>query len=256
MRRIARLSAALLLSVAAASASCGGDDAEEPIIPGGGLPDSSTGAEPGPEGGSTFPEDGGAPPAARDGGLDAGGSGDKDAAPALVLEIPQSIVECGGSPCNTLDNVCCESWSKGMGFTGAQVCTTREACEKKYGRSGEQNRAVEHECDDKEDCSGGQVCCFYAYGQPLCELGDILMCVAKMTGPGGSRICADNDKCQICSSQDTCGFIGLGAPIGVLSCSDDGDCADRPGTSCQPEEDNSATTGQGIKARSYIKVCR
>lgn len=252
MRRITRLSAALLLAVSVAGPACGGDDGETPVIPGGGGdgPDASM------AGGNGDADVGGA----RDGGpapgpntgSDARAAVDGDSEPPLDLPIPIATVECGGSPCNTLDNVCCESWSKGSGFAGQLSCITRDACNKKYSRGGEQNRAVVHECDDKQDCSAGQVCCFYAYGQPLCELGDILECTTKLIGPGGSRICADNDACVLGSTQ----YVGDGAAIGELSCTADSDCEDRPGTSCQAEVSNSLTTGKSGAARSYIKVCR
>lgn len=248
MQPIARLCAVLLI----AATACGGDDEEAPRIPGGGGADSSTNGDGGGndadsgsydwDSGQSTPEDAGKSDAATS----------NDGGPTLDLEIPKAIVECNGQPCDVLENVCCESWGKGMGFKGELSCITRDACNKKYSRSGEQNRAVTHECDDKSDCSAGQVCCFYAYGQPLCELGDILECTTKMVGPGGSRICADNDACQLGSVQ----YIGDGAPIGELSCLTDADCADRPGKTCQSEQDNSITTGKASKARSYVKVCR
>jgi hypothetical protein len=176
----------------------------------------------------------------------------KDAAtkPQLDLMIPMASMQCGGSACDLGTKVCCESWSKGTGFGTTQSCVTRDECNKKYSRSGEQNRAIPHECDGKEDCSGGQVCCMYAAGMPLCD--DITNCLNTINGPGGSGICADNDLCKVGSTQ----FIAEGVPLGVLACNDDVDCADRSNTSCKPEESNSATTGKGISARAYVKVCR
>jgi hypothetical protein len=199
---------------------------------------------------STTPEAGSA------GGSDAGSSTkpEKDASmrPALVLEVPTSTVPCGGKPCDTLANVCCESWSKGTGFGATQSCVTRDQCQKMFSRSGEQNRAIPHECDGKEDCSGGQVCCLYAPGQPLCEFADLAMCISKLFGPGGAGICVDDDKCKLGSTQ----FVAEGVPLGILACNDNADCADRAGTSCQAEESNSISTGKGVNARSHIKVCR
>jgi hypothetical protein len=247
MRSIARLSAALLLSVSVVA--CGGDDEEPTAIPGGGGPDSSMGGTP-DAGASGDPDSG--QQAARDAGRDAQQNGNADTGPVLDLPLPMANVDCNGNPCNTLDNVCCESWSKTTGFSGNLSCITMAECNKKFARSGEQNRSVVHECDDKQDCSAGQVCCFYAYSQPLCELGDILECTTKLIGPGGSRVCADNDACELGSTQ----YIGDGAAIGVLSCLADSDCEDRPGTTCQPEESGSLTTGKSGKARSYVKVCR
>lgn len=180
---------------------------------------------------------------------------EKDASvtrPPLTLEIPTATVPCGGKPCDTLTNVCCESWSKTGGFGATQACVTRDQCQKMFSRSGEQNRAIPHECDGKEDCSGGQVCCLYAPGMPLCELADVSMCISKLYGPGGAGICTDNDKCKLGSTQ----FIAEGVPLGILACNDNVDCADRAGTSCQPEESNSISTGKGVTARSYLKVCR
>ena len=51
-------------------------------------------------------------------------------------------------------------------------------------------------------------------------------------------------------------MVAEGVPTGVLACNDDADCADRPDTRCQPEESGSLTTGMGVQARSYVKVCR
>lgn len=181
------------------------------------------------------------------------GQSDAAARPPLVLEIPVASVPCGESTCETTSNkVCCEAWSKGSGFAAERSCMPLSDCDFWHARSGDQNRAVPQECDGKEDCSGGQVCCMYAYGAPLCELGDIGDCIKKITGPGSAGICADNDKCMLGAMQ----FIGAGVPLGVLACNDDDDCADRPDTRCLPEEDDSLTTGAGVRARSYVKVCR
>jgi hypothetical protein len=174
--------------------------------------------------------------------------------PPLVLEVPKSSIMCGTSACDTLTNVCCESWSASKGFATSRTCVTRQECYRTYEQAGDQNRAIPHECDGKEDCSGGQVCCMVADGMPLCELDVLLdgMCTSKVFGPGGSGICADNPLCTLGSVQ----FIAAGVPLGVLACNDDGDCADRKGTTCQPEQDGSITTGRNVKARSYVKVCR
>lgn len=184
---------------------------------------------------------------------DAGGKLDA-ARPPLVLEIPKSSIMCGSTACDTLPNVCCESWTSGKGFGSTRSCVTRDKCYDMYEQAGEQNRAVPHECDGKEDCSGGQVCCMVADGMPLCSLDDAFagMCTSKVYGPGGSGICADNSLCMLGSLQ----FIAAGVPLGVLACNDDSDCEDRKGMTCQPEQDGSITTGRGIKARSYVKVCR
>jgi hypothetical protein len=249
-------------------AACGdGADAEQPIAPVDMTTDTApasradAGVTPAPaetgldasdsakDAGSASPAQDAAPPTPADVGSKA------DAArPPLVLEVPKSSIMCGSTECDTLPNVCCESWSSGKGFGTSRTCITRDKCYDMYERAGEQNRAVPHECDGKEDCSGGQVCCMVADGQPLCSLDDALSgtCTSKVYGPGGSGICADNALCMLGSIQ----FIAAGVPLGVLACNDDSDCADRKGTTCQPEQDGSITTGTGIKARSYVKVCR
>lgn len=269
MTRSASVRLALLLGCAASALGCadGGDES-----PTDGQPDAHMSVEAGASPSATQDASGAAPDADAQpsGSTDAGsssatsdassggGSADattpRDAAtkPALDLEIPTASVPCNGKPCDTLANVCCESWSKGAGFGATQSCMTREMCNKTYSRSGETNRAIPHECDGKEDCSGGQVCCMIAYSQPLCELADISECITKITGPGGSGICADNDQCMLGSTQ----FVAEGVPLGILACNDDSDCADRPETRCQPEQSNSLTTGKGVQARSYVKVCR
>jgi hypothetical protein len=170
--------------------------------------------------------------------------------PALVLEVPTSTVTCGGEACDTLANVCCSSWSKASGFTDAESCVVRSDCYKKFGRAGDSNRAVTRECDGKEDCSAGQVCCVYADGMPL--FTDYLNPV-DLLGPGGSTICADAMDC-VYNNRST--FIANGIALGEFECNDNTDCADRPGTTCQAEVDNSHSTGAGVKARPRVKVCR
>ncbi len=195
------------------------------------------------------PADAGAPEAAAP-------AAKPDAArPILVLTIPKASVPCGGMECDTsVDKVCCESWSVDTGFGATQSCLTRMECQMRFRRNGEQNRAIPHECDGKEDCSGGQACCMVADGMPLCDFGDALNgeCTSKVYGPGGSGICADSNLCKLGSTQ----LIALGVPLGVLACNDDSDCADRAGTKCQPEPDNSITTGRGGKGRKHVKVCQ
>jgi hypothetical protein len=186
--------------------------------------------------------------------IDAGAKPDA-ARPPLVLEVPKASVPCGSEACDTsIDKVCCESWSLDKGFGTSRTCVLRSKCNDTYQRVGEQNRAVPHECDGKEDCSGGQICCMVADGAPLCSLDDVLagMCISKVYGPGGAGICSDEKLCMLGSMQ----FVAEGVPLGVLACNDDSDCADRKGTSCQPEQDGSVTAGRGAKGRSYVKVCR
>lgn len=169
-----------------------------------------------------------------------------------VLTLPGASVPCGGSACDTLVNVCCESWST-TGFGMQQSCIKRDACNRMYSRDDPaMNRVVPHACDGKEDCATGQACCFIADGRPICDFADILECNAKVTGPGGGRICAEPASCMLGALV----FIGEGVPLGVLSCNDDGDCQARAGTTCQPEQDNTVTTGKGVMARNYVKVCR
>jgi hypothetical protein len=253
MRRIASLRVALLLSAPLWLLACGEDNGETPVLPSGGAHDAAidpSSSSPDPTPPARDAETSADASDGKDAGQEAGAGSKADAGPVLTLEIPKAEVSCGASACATLDNVCCESWSKDAGFAGQRSCITREQCNREHTRSGEQNRAVVHECDGKEDCSGGQVCCFYAYGAPLCELADLLECTTKLTGPGGSRSCADNDGCKLGT------VIVGGTALGLLSCTEDSDCQDRPGTRCQAEQDDSATTGKGAKARSYVKVCR
>jgi hypothetical protein len=260
MHRIARACVALML----ASVACGDDGDANPTEP-------SPQASPMETANSPVVQDAGSTPAPSsppdvatviDAGapaLDSGsvaspdtGSKPDAARPPLVLEIPKATVMCGTSACDTLANVCCESWSNGRGFGTTRSCVTRDKCYDMYERAGDVNRAITHECDGKEDCSGGQVCCMIAEGAPLCAFEDLAMCTSKIYGPGGSGMCADNALCMLGNIQ----FIAEGVPMGVLACNDDSDCADRKGTSCQAEQDGSITTGKGIKARPYVKVCR
>lgn len=265
MLRIARACVALtLLSVACGDGGEGeGPPATsqqpDPSVPGSGplaMPEAGAPA-PTPEAGIP-PVSEPAPPAPTDAGAPeaATPAAKPDAArPILILEIPKASVPCGGTACDTsVDKVCCESWSVGTGFGASQSCLTRMECNQRYRRNGEQERAIPHECDGKEDCSGGQVCCMVADGQPLCDFGDALNgeCNSKVYGPGGSGICADNNLCKLGSTQ----LIALGVPLGVLACNDDSDCADRQGTKCQPEPENSMTTGRGVKGRPHVKVCQ
>jgi hypothetical protein len=258
MTRTAGVCVALLLACAA----CGEDAPEDPgaqgssesgVQPSEGHDASAPGSDAGLTG-ATAEASASEASTKPDVASDAGAQPAKDAAakPNLDLHLPTASMQCGGKPCDTAVNVCCESWSKGSGFGTTQSCMTRDDCNKKYSRAGDQNRAIPHECDGKEDCSGGQVCCMYASGMPLCEFADIGDCLNKIIGPGGSGICVDNDLCKLGSTQ----FVAEGVPLGVLACNDNVDCADRSDTSCQPEESNSLTTGKGVNARANVKVCR
>jgi hypothetical protein len=264
MLRVARAYVALML----ASAACGEDGEADPSMPGqmpGAMQtdtspattepqDATVAAAPQLDAAVSAPQGQDAGSSALDSSVAPAPNAKPDAArPPLVLEVPKASVACGDGPCDTgLDNVCCESWTNGKGFGTSRTCVTRDKCYEMYARDGDQNRAVPHECDGKEDCSGGQVCCMVADSQPLCSIDDIAMCISKLYGPGGSGICADNALCMLGSIQ----FIAAGVPLGVLACNDDSDCSDRKDTTCQPEQDGSITTGKGIKARSYVKVCR
>jgi hypothetical protein len=266
MSRFARTYVALLLT----SAACGDDGEAAPVMAPNGMgmesapvvsadaggtpaaPASQGTNDPAPIPDAAAPATADASPAAP--AVDAGPKPDA-ARPPLVLEVPKASVPCGSAPCDTsVDNVCCESWSLDKGFGSSRTCVTRDKCYDTYERAGEQNRAIPHECDGKEDCSGGQVCCMVADGQPLCSLDDVFngMCISKVYGPGGSGICTDDKLCMLGSTQ----FVAAGVPLGVLACNDDSDCADRKGTTCQPEQDGSITAGRGAKGRSYVKVCR
>jgi hypothetical protein len=242
----------LVLCLTLASAACGGTDGASPIASAspdaGGVPGvdgavaSADAAAAGNDAGTRPPVDAAVAPDSA--------SPQADAAPPLVLEIPRSEVSCGGASCDTLESVCCSSWSKGVGFGSEESCVKREDCYRKYSRSGETNRAVTRECDGKEDCSGGQICCVYADGQPLFEN---FLDPTNLLGPGGSTICADEVDCTY-NNQGT--FVSQGIPLGEIECNDDDDCSDRDGTSCLPEQDGSHSTGAGITARAEVKVCR
>ena len=263
MLRIARACLALML----ASAACGDDGEADPSL-GTASVDATTQLDPALAGQDasavSAPEaslDAGAVAAPQDAANPANSAADAGAAadaskpaprPPLVLEVPKANVTCGGSPCDTLANVCCGSWSAGKGFGSALSCVPRAKCYDDFERAGDQNRAIPQECDGKEDCSGGQVCCLIADSQPLCELADLAMCTSKLLGPGGGGLCTDDALCKLGSIQ----FVAEGVPLGILACNDDSDCQDRKGTTCQPEQDGTLTTGKGIKARSYVKVCR
>jgi len=246
----------LAIVLLAANGACAGTDDGSTVSPAAGngdagqqVPDASSG----PTADSGSPA---SPPA--DAGGDAASApasdgGAKDAAaakPPLMLEIPTSQVPCAGAPCDTLTNVCCASWGRSAGFGTEESCVTRDACYQKFARSGDSNRAVTRECDGKEDCSAGQVCCVYADGMPLFAN---FLDPTDLQGPGGSTICADIADCTY-NNKST--FVAAGIPLGELECNDDSDCADRPDTRCRPEADNSHSTGVGVKARSDIKVCQ
>lgn len=260
MLRIAHVCVALLFASAACGDGADGDPSAEPSgsDAGNALGGDSAAETDGANGQATtdaaVPQDTGssAPDAAGSKpDSDAGGS-KPDARVPLVLEIPKADMTCGKSSCDLLANVCCESWSVGKGFPDDRSCITREKCLDEFERVGDQNRAVTHECDGKEDCSGGLACCLVAEGAPNCAFDDIAMCTSKVIGPGGGGVCADATQCVLGSTR----FIAPGVPLGILACNDDSDCEDRPETRCQPEQDNSLSTGVGVKARSYVKVCR
>jgi hypothetical protein len=181
------------------------------------------------------------------GGRDAGSS--TDAAGPIVITIPTRSVACGASECTTTNNkTCCEAWSRATGFAGSPQCVTKAQCESDHVIFGsEANRAVESDCDEPSDCSGGQVCCFVRYGMPV--TADLFS--TEIVGPGASRLCVDLASCNAGAMSIT-GVAGI--PVGVVSCKTAADCKD--GTSCMPEASNSATTGKTNAARPGVMVCR
>jgi hypothetical protein len=183
--------------------------------------------------------------------LDAGG-GKVDAGPPLVIEIPLAKVPCGSSICEIKnDNVCCESWTAAGGFGTKSMCITDDACvlsgindQGLYAEAVTEPRAVTSRCDGAEDCGANEVCCYVRRGMPLSDfLGP------PWTGPGAGRQCLSYDDC-------TADGAASGVPTGIASCNDDKDCKQFKGTTCQSEQDNTATTGKNVKARPTFKVCR
>jgi hypothetical protein len=228
-----------------------GDGVPDGLLPGVVLGDAGSGGD-GDGDGDGDPGDGDGDPGDGDGDPgDGDGDGDGDAPP--VIEIPVAEVPCGADTCAVRDgNVCCESWT-GQGFGDLSECILEDACVSsglgEEGRYSETDtlgspRAVVSMCDGAEDCFHGQVCCYVMRGVPLSEfLGP------PWVGPGAGRQCmllAD------CTAEGSAG----GVPTGLASCNDDDDCAMVEGTSCQPELDNTASTGKNVKARKDFKVCR
>jgi hypothetical protein len=177
-------------------------------------------------------------------------SGSEDAGPALDIELPIAKVTCGSSTCEIRDRkVCCESWTD-QGFGTDSMCIVLDDCTKDgpldptgiYWSAVGSPRAVVSLCDGMEDCSANEVCCYIKQGMPT-GLGP------PWTGPGAGRQCLSYDDC-------TASGAANGIPTGVASCNDDKDCVQFKGTTCQPEQDNSVTTGDGVKARPHFKVCR
>jgi len=187
------------------------------------------------------------------------GDGDDDLPGELDIQIPLAKVPCGNSECAIReDHLCCGGWDPVTGFT-AEMCITEDACfwtpnaeellddEGLYsmtiGGSLIKPRGVSSTCDGAEDCKPGQACCYVRIGFPLGTPPN------NWTGPGAGRQCMDPDTCLDIAAAN-------GVPTGVLSCNDDTDCAFAAGTTCQPEQDNTATTGANVKARANYKVCR
>jgi hypothetical protein len=188
-----------------------------------------------------------------------GPTGDGDDNPSeLDIVIPLAKVPCGNSECAIRDDkLCCGGWDPSTGFT-AEMCLTDDACfwtpnaEEGFDDEGLYSmtiggalvkpRGVTSACDGAEDCKPGQVCCYVRIGVPLGSPDN-------WTGPGAGRQCMDVDNCMDVGTAN-------GVPTGVLSCNDDGDCALAAGTTCQPEMNNTATTGANVKARANYKVCR
>ena len=69
-------------------------------------------------------------------------------------------------------------------------------------------------------------------------------------GPGAGRMCLALGDCN---AEFTLEF---GSPTGVVACTQDADCDEAGGGTCQPEESGSITTGKNGTARSGVKVCR
>jgi hypothetical protein len=201
-----------------------------------------------------------------DGDDDTPGDGDDDTPGDLDITIPLAKVPCGKSECAIRDDkICCGGWDPGTGFlpNGSSVveemCVTDDACfwtpnaEEGFDDEGLYSmtlggplvgkpRGVSSSCDGSEDCKETQVCCYVRVGVPMGSPD-------AWTGPGAGRQCMDLKNCMDVGTAN-------GVPTGVVSCNDDGDCAMVAGTKCQPEQDNTATTGANVKARANYKVCR
>jgi hypothetical protein len=178
------------------------------------------------------------------GGADAGPA---DAGP-IMITIPTRSVPCGGSDCTTTSNrTCCQGWSMGTGFEGTPTCTTQAACTSDHAFMDTTNRIVMSDCDEASDCGGGQICCFVRYGMPV--FADLFS--SDVVGPGASRLCLDLAACNA-GAGSISGVLGV--PVGVVACKSNADCKDF-GT-CQPETNDSSTTGKGVTARPGVMVCR
>jgi hypothetical protein len=234
-------------------------------LDGDGIADALLPGYPPPRSGNQTPGDGdgGSRPGDGDGDGDGDsrpGDGDGDDEP-LVIEIPVARVPCGAAVCEIRhSNVCCDYWTR-AGFGNVPMCITEDACilsdplrisddglyvEVEGLLTGfDPKRAVVSRCDGAEDCGAGQICCYVRQGAPIAESFNPPVWV----GPGAGRQCMSAEDCTAVGAAN-------GVPTGVASCNDDRDCEKFAGTRCQPEQDNSATTGKNVIARAGHMVCR
>jgi hypothetical protein len=233
------------------------DGTPDVLLPGAQPPDDGDGASADGVDADGAGGDGQAPPdgADQDGEDEDGDAADGDDDPPLVIDIPLAKVACGASSCDIRDgNVCCESWTT-SGFGSESMCIEEPACVRssiideglypEYYDPFDANRAVVSRCDGAEDCGAGQICCYVRQGVPIPEsLGSF-----NWVGPGAGRQCMFVEDCIAVAAAN-------GVPTGLVSCNDDDDCAKLDGKSCQPEQNNSASTGKDVMARDGFKVCR
>lgn len=142
-------------SLGSSSGSSGGTSGDD-----GSVGSSSGGSSSGGEGGTTSSSSSGG------GGVPVPEGG--------VASDPDNVT-CGGSPCNTTTDHCCETADSGTCQPLNGACAAG---------------ALSLECNEAADCAGGNVCCTaLAYGQHATT------CTAGACAPGTFQLCRTDSEC-------------------------------------------------------------
>jgi hypothetical protein len=182
--------------LAGAIAGCGGGDA---TIPPGEDASSPEGSTPSP---STPGTDSGAPGDAAQPGSD-GGGGDAGASDSSATTSNPNKISCGAAECNVQNQLCCRSLLIDGGSSLACIDSNNGNC-----------AGSELECDEKADCTGGDICCTNQGGfGSRCDNGcsgqNVQLCKtnAECPGDGGackSFTCAGGRTVQACEAPVGC----------------------------------------------------
>jgi hypothetical protein len=170
MKRIAFLFGGVSLfawGLSGALAGCGTDDTPVNDTAGDGGTSTSSGGS----SGATSSSGGSSSGASSSGGSSSGSTGDGGGndGGADGGSTPNKIA-CGAAECTSPAQVCCRSFQDAGCINAADNCT-----------------GLKVECDEKADCTGGNVCCYGAFGAHSCD--------TDCNGFGNFQICKTSTEC-------------------------------------------------------------